>query len=202
MIPIFCQDKATERPTSQAVGIGATDIPVANASSYFNAGERAFISEPDATEVECLGTIQAADSDSITVEFATAAAKALGAMVWVPDKFFEWPAGEDVRARREQHSGVEVVRSLGGAAYSTRLHSPYEIETVAFDNVTGERRTQLAGFFDQAAEGGLEAFTYVDASRAVWRVRLDAPTLEWSRTARDLLAVEFRLQLLEAALYA
>lgn len=202
MIPIICQDKATERPTSQAVGIGATDIPITNASSYFNAGERAFISEPDATEVEYLGTIQAADADSITVEFATAAAKGSGAKVWVPDKIFEWPAGKEVRVRRVHDSGVEVVRSLGGKAYATRLRTAVEVEHVTFENVTDERRTELTDFFDQAADGGLDAFTYMDAARAVWQVRLDAPTLEWRRTARDLLAVEFRLQLLDPAVYA
>jgi len=202
MIPIFCRDKATERPTSQAVGIGATDIPIADASSYFAAGERVFISESDATEVEYLGTIRAADSDSITVEFATAAAKGAGAKVWTPDKVFEWPAGEDARAKRIRHSGVEVVRSLGGVAYATRLALPYEVEEVAFESLTDGRRAQLEDFFDEAADGGLDAFTYVDAARGVWRVRLDAPVLEWGRTARGLLAVEFRLQLLEGALYA
>jgi len=48
---------------------------------------------------------------------------------------------------------------------------------------------------------GLPQFTYVDAARVVWTVCLDAPTLEWSRNDRGLIAVGFNLHLLSEASY-
>lgn len=201
MIPLFCQSKDVQRETSQAVGAGARLIPTADADDYFCAGQRVFISEPDASEVEFLGAIQSVAEDTITVELATQAAKSEGAKLWTPQAAFEWPAGAADAARRSRRSGVEVVRSLGGVAYATRLHSPYEIERVQFDNLTPERFAQLSSWFEQQADGGLEEFSYVDAARAVWRVRLDAPTLESSRNARDLLALHFDLHLLDNAQY-
>jgi len=201
MIPLFCQGKDVQRETSEAIGIGARQIPTADAANQFRAGERVFISEPNGAEVEYLGTIQSVATDSITVELATAAAKSEGAKLWTPQEMFEWPAGALGAAQRSCHSGVEVVRSLGGVSYATRLHSPYETEKVRFENLSDERFEQLSSWFEQQANGGLDEFTYVDGAHAVWRVRLDAPTLEWSCTARDLVAVEFNLHLLSAPSY-
>ena len=201
IIPLFCQGKAVERETSQAVGIGAKVIPTPDAASYFESGNRIFISEPDATEIEYLGSVQSVAADSITATLATEAAKGSGAKLWTPAALFEWPVGSESAARRVRHTGVETVRSLGGNAWATRLESPYEIEVVRFDNLTREKSEQLSAWFDNEAGGGLEEFTYVDAARAVWRVRLDAPTLEWSPTARGLIAGEFKLHLLGEAAY-
>jgi hypothetical protein len=201
MTPLFCQGKDIQRETSAAVGIGARLIPTAEANSYFRPGVRVFISEPDATEVEFLGAIQSVASDSITVELATQAAKNEGAKLWTPLAVFEWPAGAAGATRRIHQGGVEVVRSLGGVAYATRLHSPCETENVRFDNLTDERFELLSSLFTQQANDGLEEFTYVDDGRAVWRVRLEAPTLESSRNARDLVVVGFNLHLLDAASY-
>jgi len=201
MIPFFCQGKAVQRETSQAVGIGAKEIPTADALNHFRPGERVFISEPDGTEIEYLGTIQSVATDSITVELATQASKSEGAKLWTPQAMFEWPSGAPGAARRSHLTGVEAVRSLGNVSYATRLHSPYEIEDVRFDNLTDERFEQLLSWFEREANEGLEEFTYVDASRVVRRVRLDAPTVEWQRTARNLLAVEFKLHLLCQAEY-
>jgi hypothetical protein len=201
MIPLFCQGKAIQRETSQAVGMGARLIPTADANNYFHPGERIFISEPDATEVEFLGMIQSVASDSITVELATEAGKSEGAKLWTPQAVFEWPSGAAGEVRRSHHSGVEVVRSLGGVAYATRLRSAYEIESVRFENLTDGRFEQLSSWLGQQANDGLEEFTYVDPSRMLWRVRLDAPTLESSRNARDLVVIGFNLHLLSQASY-
>lgn len=202
IIPFFCQSKATQRETSQAVGIGTRLIPTLGAEDYFQPGQRIFISESDATEIEHLGTIQSVATDSITVGLATEAAKAVAAKLWTPEDVFEWPVGAEAAVRRMHHTGVGVIRSLGGDAYATRLQTPYEIEHVRFDNLTDDRFEQLSAWFEQQAGGGLEEFTYVNAAREVWRVRLDAPTLEWSRNPRDLIAVEFQLQLLNEASYS
>jgi len=201
MIPLFCQGKDVQRTTSQALGIGARQIPTAQAADYFRAGERVFVSEADVTDVEYLGTIQSVAADSITVELATQAARAEGAPLWTPGAMFEWPAGSDGAASRARHGGVEVVRSLGGEGYATRLHVPYDVESVRFENLTDDRFAQLSSWFDAPANGGLEEFTYVDATRVVWRVRLDAPVLEWSRNPRHLIAVGFNLHLLSEAVY-
>jgi hypothetical protein len=202
MIPLFCQDKDVQRTISQAVGIGTRQIPTEQAASYFRAGERVFVSKADATEVEYLGTIQTVATDSITVELATQVAHAVGAPLWTPGAVFEWPAGSDGAARRVRRGGVEVVRSLGGEGYATRLHLPYDVESVRFENLTDERFGQLSSWFDIQANGGLQEFTYVDAARVVWRVRLDAPALEWSRNPRNLIVVGFNLHLLSEAKYA
>lgn len=201
MIPLFCQGKDVQRETSEALGIGVRQIPTADADSHFFAGQRVFISETDETEIEFLGIILSVAADSITVEFATQAAKNSGAKLWTPPAVFDWPAGTADSSRRTRHSGVEVVRSLGGEAYATRLREPYNIEIVQFDNLSDERFARLFLWFDQNADGGLEEFTYVDAARAVWRVQWESPMLEWSRNPRGLVVVGFQLHLLSEASY-
>jgi len=201
MIPLFCQGKDVQRETSQAVGVGAKEIPTADAADHFRAGQRVFISEPDGSEIEYLGTILSVAINSITVELATQAAKSAGAKLWTPQTLFEWPSASADAAQRSRLTGDEVIRSLGGDCYATRLHSPCEIESVQFENLTDERFEQLSSWFEQQANEGLEEFTYVDASRVVYSVRLEAPKLEWTRTARNLIAVEFKLHLLSEASY-
>ena len=201
MIPFFCQAKAIQREASEPVGIGARQIPTLGAGIYFDAGDRIFISEADATEVEYLGSVVSVAADAITVELATAKAHGAAAKLWTPLDVFEWPAGLPEAARTMYHSGVEVVRSLGGVAYSTRLASPYEVESVRFENLTDERAAQLLTWIDQQADGGLLEFSYVDGARVVWRARLDAPTVEFSRNSRDLLVAAFNLHLLSEASY-
>jgi len=206
MIPLFCQGRAVERPTSQAVGMGAKQIPTDDATSYFSAGERVFISEADGSEVEYLGTIASVATNSVTVELATEAAKSEGAKLWTPEAMFEWPmqtgTARPPAGGRVRHGGVEVVRSLGGEAYATRLGSAYVTESVRFENLTDERFGQLSSWLEQEADGGLEEFTYVDGSRVVRRVRLDVPAFEWTRrTAGDLIVAGFNLHFLAEATY-
>jgi len=202
-VPLFCQGKDIERPTSGAVGPGATEIPVADAPDWFSAGPPAFMSSSDGSGVEYLGIVRAVGLQTVAVELATQQTRPEGSLLWTPSALFHWPAGEEVSTRRVRHGGVETVRSLGGVAYSTRLHSPYEVERVVIENLTEERFARLASWIEQTASDGLEEFTYVDARREVWRVRLDAPSLEWGRSGRPgLVSVAFDLQLLESAAYA
>ena len=201
MIPFFCQAKDIQRETSEPVGVGARQIPTLGAGSYFHAGDRIFISEADETEVEYLGSVVSVAADAISIELATAKAHSTAAKLWTPLNIFEWPAGPPGAAQRTYHGGVEVVRSLGGVAYSTRLASPHEIESIRFENLTDGRAGQLSAWIEQEADGGLLEFTYVDPSRTVWRARLDAPTVEFSRNSRDLLVAAFNLHLLSEASY-
>jgi hypothetical protein len=186
MIPLFCQSKSTQHVTSEAIGAGVREIPAADANAFFGEGERLFVSEPDGSEAEFLGRIQEIATDVITVELATQAAKGAGAKLWTPEAVFDWPVGDDVHSTRERQSGVEVVRSLGGAAYATRLRTACVSETVRFENLTDERFAALLDWIEQRSEDGLEEFTYVDVARVVRRVRLAVPSLEWHRNARDL----------------
>ena len=202
MIPLFCQDKATQLTTNAPVGLGARTIPVADASSHYTPGETLFISHFDGGAVEFLGTIEAAGTDSLTVEFATEIARAIGALVWTPLYAFPWPPGRDVSVVRICRSGVELVRALGGAAYATRLQTARESETIRFANLIGERFGALRDWFDSRADFGLEQFTYIDSARRVHRVRLTTPDLVWKRTERGLVAVEFELLLLGTSAYS
>lgn len=201
MIPFFCKSKDIERTTSGAVGVGATEIPTVDAPSYFTAGDRLFISDPDGAGVEYLGTVVSVGSAMLTVEFATATARAAGDIIWTAQSRLDWPPGKRASIVSTKRSGVEVVRSLGGLGYATRLHDAYRVETVRFENLTDDRFATLSLWFDQQTNGGLDEFTYVDSDRVVRRVRFDAPQLEWRRTAEDLIALAFNLQLLAESSY-
>ncbi|MCX8038274.1 MAG: hypothetical protein N3D11_14695 [Candidatus Sumerlaeia bacterium] len=201
MIPLFCQSKDVQRETSAAVGAGVRIIPTLGAAESFRAGRRVFLSKFDLTDIEFLGSIQSVAADAVTVAFATRESKGPGAKLWTPQSLFEWPVSLEPAVQRTQQTGVEVVRAIGGPAYATRLRQPQWVETVRFDDLTDERAAQLAEWFDQQAAGGLEQFSYVDAARVLWRVALDTPVLEWSRNARHLLSVGFRLQLIAQGEY-
>ena len=195
MIPFFCQGKDTQAATSGPLGLGTRTIPVTNAGALLHPGERLFINDPGGGPCEYLGRVHSVQVDSATVEFATGRTRAAGANVWTPALEFEWPAGPEVTVRRARHGGVELVRSLGGTAWSTRLESPHETEAVAFE-LSEDRFARFASWCEQTANDGLTDFTYVDSSRSASSVRLEIPTLEWSRTARGLIAVSFKLHLL------
>jgi hypothetical protein len=202
MIPFFCQNKATQQTTNAPVGLGSRTIPIADASSHFATGETVFISHSDGSAVEFLGTIEAADADSLTIEFATEIARATGALVWTPLHAFAWPPGRDVSVVRICRSGVEVMQALGGTAYATRLQTARESGNIRFANLTEERFEALRDWFDARADFGLEEFTYIDAARRVHRVCLATPDLSWRRTDRGLVAVEFELLLLGTEAYS
>jgi hypothetical protein len=121
--------------------------------------------------------------------------------LWTPEAVFEWPAGRDVEAKRERRSAVAVERSLGGVAYATRLGAACACESVRFGNLTDERFAALLDWVEQKANDGLEAFSYIDASRVVRRVRLEAPSLEWQRNDRDLIAADLRILFLAETSY-
>ena len=150
----------------------------------------------DFPEPEYLGMIRAVATDLVTVELATQASKAAGANLWTPVAVFEWPAGEGAAARRARQSGVEVVRSLGGVAYATRLREAGLAESVRFENLTEKRLGELLDWIEEEAGDGLDEFTYVDYARVLWRVRVEMPSFEWRRNERDLAVAEIRLLLL------
>ena len=198
MIPLFCQGKDKQAVTSAPVGLGVRLIPVTGASLLFEAGDRRFVSEGDGSACEYLGTVQSVATDSVAVEFATGATRTAGAPLWIPAALWAWPAGLGVTVRHARATGVEIRRSLGGTAYATRLLEPYEIESVRFESLPDGPFAALRAWFEDRAQDGLAEFTYIDAERAIRRVRLEAPRLEWSRSAKGLIAVGFDLQLLEA----
>jgi hypothetical protein len=194
MRPLFATGKQNEQTLSQPISEGATEIPVANASTYFAEGDHLFISESDGSELEYLGIATSVSTTSVTVARPVASAKSAGALLWKPVAVFQWEVGRSSPLVRTYHSGVEVQRSVGGVLYSTQVSDPFRTESLFFERVTRENYQQYEQWVCDVIHDGLDAFTYVDEEGVVSVVKVLGPKLVQKEHYPRLVSVLVELQ--------
>ena len=99
--------------------------------------------------------------------------------------------GYPVRALKRQVLG----RTAGGTVYAyDKGVDTFEAE-LPFDSLTDAEKAALADFFDSAAEGGLQTFTYADSNGADRTARFLETRLSFIKVSANVWDVHLRLEL-------
>ena len=86
-------------------------------------------------------------------------------------------------------------RTAGGELYVYDLGTERVEAELEFRSLSGAQRDDLLGFFEDAALGMSEQWTYTDPAGATFGARFIEPALEFVQVARNVWDVRIRLEL-------
>jgi len=199
--PLFAVGRRLERTLTRSEPAGATALHV-SAPADFQVGDPIFISDADATAIECLGPVRGIGAEAVTVSRPLAGPRSDSAIVWTPAGALQWQVVRADPPGRSFHGGIAVERSAGGVLWSVRTGAPWREESLRFEGVMRSDFDAFRAWLDAAARGGLDDFAWVDGSARPCRVRLldcdFTPREERPRTV-DLV---LRIAVLEEGSYA
>lgn len=99
--------------------------------------------------------------------------------------------GSPARAVRRQAVG----RTAGGTLYAYEKGAPTSEVELRFESLTDAERSALAGFFNTAAQGCRQSFTYTDSGGVAHTARFLDPTLDFVKVCANVWDVRLRLEL-------
>jgi hypothetical protein len=201
MKPLFACGKQNERTLTQFVERGSTHLPIAGASLYFAVGDKVFVSEAGGTELEFLGNALAVETNLLTTARPLSSDKDAGAHVWKPLEQFEFEIGRSSPFLRRLDTGIEILKTVGGQVYSTRVREPGWIEMLSFSKLSRANFLAFQDFLRNSLNDGLNEFAYVDEAADVAIVRLLTTQIEQHEAFPQLATLKIELAYVQKGQY-
>lgn len=99
--------------------------------------------------------------------------------------------GSQAAERRSQVTG----RAASGQLYCYDKGVRSFTVELAFESLTDQEKASLMSFFDDAANGAMETFTYTDSGGRTFTARFAGAELAWRKVAQNVWDVTFALEL-------
>jgi len=169
---LFAHGRLNERDLTSILAAGSNQVPVANADTYFAAGDPIFVSESDGSEVEFLGVATSVTTGQIVTTFATGQPKAATGKAWKPQSTLAVAGTFGTPEKRKLDRGLIVQRSLAGTTFSMDVGASAERFEIDLSGLTPRELDSLLSWIESTTAGGTGAFTIVHLDRRVEAVRL------------------------------
>ncbi len=189
MNPVFTFGKTTETKLSAALAGNSNSLSVNNASDYFSVGDKIFISNPDYTNKEYLGSVISVSSSQIQTLFSSVNAKDKNSAVWKPDKNISVLTDEIITDRILSDTGIVFLKSMGGNVYLNKVAEPLFTEKIIYKKLGTADEYSLMNWFVETLSWGLSFFTYVDKNRVIYKAAMNPDKitcLENGKTQKDV----------------
>lgn len=201
MNPIISRRKKSQTVISSSVNQDSDFIPVQNADTYFCSGDLIFISKPDDSDLECLGTVVAVFSTHIKTTFALAASKPNQAKIWKSSSFFKFLVPVIIPIQIKLDTGVTQTETIGGAVYNTKTAEKKIIESLKFEAASKKHFESFIAWIDSQTYNGLYPFTYISPNREVSKVCLIPNKTIFTERLKGMFEMTLELQILNKGVY-